>query len=81
MSGLIRKIIVGQNPKNAMAYVVGMEAGRSSMSISAIVFDEEHLVRYNKSRYLIYVKEEDGVQTLWKYVEEMPVIIEYDLNF
>lgn len=81
MNGLIRKIIAGQNPKNAMAYVVGMEAGRSGMYISAIVHDEEVLVRYNKSRYLIYVKDEEGSQVLWKAVEEMPVIVEFDLNF
>ena len=52
MDGLIRKIIIGQNPKDAMAYYVGMKAG--SGKVSAIVLDEEHLYRYNKKRYLVY---------------------------
>jgi hypothetical protein len=79
MNGLIRKIIAGQNPKNAMAYVVGMDAGRNK--VSTIVFDEEHLVRYKKHRYLIYVVNEEKEQLLWKVVEDLPVIIEFDLNF
>jgi hypothetical protein len=45
MQGLIRKIIVGRDPKDAMAYYVGMKAGTGK--VSAIVLDEEHLHRYN----------------------------------
>ena len=39
--GLIRKIIIGRDPKDAMAYFVGMRAGGGE--VSAIVMDEEHL--------------------------------------
>ena len=35
MEGLIRKIIIGRDPKDAMAYYVGMNAGRGK--VSAIV--------------------------------------------
>ena len=49
MEGVIRKIVIGRDPKDAMAYYVGMRAG--SGEVSAILFDEEHMVRYNKSRY------------------------------
>ena len=78
MDGLIRKIIIGKNPKAAMAYYIGMKAG--SGKVSAIVLDEEHLYRYSKKRYLVYLQSEDG-QVLWKSVDDMPCIIEYDCNF
>ena len=76
--GLIRKIIIGRDPKDAMAYFVGMRAGGGE--VSAIVMDEEHLIRYNRKRYLVYLQQ-DGSQVLWKSVDEMPCIIEYDCNF
>jgi hypothetical protein len=61
-----------------MAYYVGMRAG--SGNVSAIVMDEEHLFRFNKKRYLVYLQTDDG-QVLWKSVDDMPCLIEYDLNF
>ena len=39
MDGLIRKIVVGRDPKNGMAYYIGMRAGHGE--ISAIVEDEQ----------------------------------------
>lgn len=78
MEGVIRKIVIGRDPKDAMAYYVGMRAGGGE--VSAIIFDEEYMVRYNKSRYLVYLQRTDG-QVLWKSVNDMPSIIEYDLNF
>ena len=41
MDGVIRKIVIGRDPKDAMAYFVGMRAG--SGQVSAIVLDDEHL--------------------------------------
>jgi hypothetical protein len=78
MDGLIRKIVIGRDPKDAMAYYVGMRAG--SGEVSTIILDDEHLYRYNKKRYLIYIEKSDS-QVLWKSVDEMPCIIEYDCNF
>ena len=48
MDGVIRKIVIGRDPKDAMAYFVGMRAG--SGQVSAIVLDDEHLFRYSKKR-------------------------------
>jgi hypothetical protein len=78
MNGLIRKIVIGPNPKDGMAYYVGMRAGGGE--VCAIVLDEQHLHRYSKTRYLVYI-EVDETQALWKAVDEMPCIIEFDLNF
>ena len=79
MEGLIRKIIIGEDPKNAMAYYVGMRAGRGE--VSTIVLDEKHLYKYGKQRYLVYMQNDDDSQVLWKSVDSMPCIIEYDCNF
>jgi hypothetical protein len=78
MDGLIRKIIIGQNPKDAMAYYVGMKAGRGE--VSAIVFDESALYHHSVKRYSVYIQTDDG-QLMWKCIEDMPVIVEFDLNF
>lgn len=78
MEGLIRKIVVGRDPKDGMAYFVGMKAG--SGNVSAILMDEEFLVRHGKVRYLVYIRNSEG-NNLWKSIHEMPCVIEYDLNF
>ena len=78
MDGIIRKIIIGRDPKDAMAYYVGMRAGNGE--VSAIVLDDRHLHNHGKTRYLVYIQRDDG-QILWKAVDEMPCIIEFDCNF
>tara|TARA_R100001015_G_C4584156_1_gene140276 strand:+ start:430 stop:666 length:237 start_codon:yes stop_codon:yes gene_type:complete len=78
MEGLIRKIIIGKDPKDAMAYYVGMRAGGGK--VSTIILDERHLAHYNKKRYLVYISIDDS-QVLWKGIDDMPCIVEFDLNF
>jgi|TARA_R100000988_G_C3928874_1_gene130427 hypothetical protein len=79
MEGIIRKIIIGRDPKDAMAYYIGMKAGGNI--VSTIVLDEKHLHVHGKSRYLIYVEDEDKIQTLWKAIVDIPCMLEFDLNF
>jgi hypothetical protein len=78
MEGLIRKIIVGKEPKDGMAYYLGMRAGRGE--VTAILEDEHHLHKFAKKRYLIYIENDEGT-LLWKSIDEMPCMLEYDLNF
>lgn len=78
MNGLIRKIVIGRDPKDAMAYYVGMRAGNGN--VCAIVLDDAHLHRYFKTRYLVYLESENS-QVLWKAVDDMPCIVEFDCNF
>tara|TARA_R100001440_G_scaffold719_7_gene2331 strand:- start:7663 stop:7899 length:237 start_codon:yes stop_codon:yes gene_type:complete len=78
MDGLIRKIIIGRDPKDAMAYYIGMRAGDGR--VSAIVLDDRHLYNHGKTRYLVYIQKSDG-QVLWKSIEDMPCILEFDLDF
>ena len=78
MQGIIRKIVIGRDPKDAMAYFVGMRMGGGQ--VVAIVLDDAHLHRYGKMRYLVFL-EVDSAQVLWKAIDDMPCILEYDLNF
>ena len=78
MEGLIRKIIVGKDPKNDMAYYTGMRAGDGK--VSAILEDERTLIKFGKKRYLVYIENEEGT-VLWKAIDEMPCMLEFDLNF
>jgi hypothetical protein len=78
MEGIIRKIIVGPNPKDAMAYYIGMRAGVST--VCAIILDDQFLHRYGRSRYLIYIEDRDN-QTLWKAIDGLPCMLEFDCNF
>jgi hypothetical protein len=55
-----------------------MRAGEGK--VSAIVEDERTLVKYAKKRYLVYIENEDG-NVLWKAIDEMPCVIEFDLSF
>ena len=78
MQGNIRKIVIGRDPKDAMAYFVGMRMGGGH--VAAIVLDDAHLHRYGKMRYLVFL-EVDSAQVLWKAIDDTPCILEYDLNF
>ena len=78
MEGLIRKIVVGRDPKDGMAYYIGMRAGQGT--VSAILEDERQLVKHGIKRYLVYIESDEGT-LLWKSINEMPCMIEYDLNF
>ena len=78
MEGFIRKIVIGRDPKDGMAYYVGMRAGRGT--VSAIVEDERHLIKSGMKRYLVYIENEEETM-LWEVVDSMPCILEFDLNF
>jgi hypothetical protein len=75
---LIRKIIAGTDPLKALAYYVGQKAGDGE--IDSIILDGSHLHTHGERRYLIYLTKNDSIM-LWKSIEGMPTIIEYDCNF
>jgi malate/lactate dehydrogenase len=75
---IIRKIIVGTNPKDAMAYFLGMRAGDGK--ISAILLDDKYMHQFSRSRFLIYIENSEGT-ILWKSIESMPCVVEYDCKF
>lgn len=78
MEGLIRKLVIGKDPKNGMAYFIGMKAGDGR--VSAIVQDESYLHKFGKCRYLVYIENNQST-VLWKAVDDMPCLLEFDLDF
>lgn len=72
---MIRKIVIGLNPKDAMAYYVGMNAGDGK-----IVAIEKKFSEFGDVVVPIFIQTEQGT-SLWKEVMSMPMIIEYDCKF
>ena len=62
-----------------MAYYIGMRAGAGKVSTN--IQDERYLVKHSKNRYLVYMQDTEGVQTLWKAIDGMPCMLEFDCNF
>ncbi len=78
MENPIRKIICGKDPKNGFAFVVGQTVYGGG-EIHAIALDGRAEQLYGRLRYLIYIENEDGI-VLWKSIDGMPVIVEYDIE-
>lgn len=79
-AGIIRKLVVGHNPKDeGLAFVVGNRIGKNL--ITDIVEDINQFHIFGKVRFLIYVQVNgEGEKVLWKGLDGVPVTIEYDLN-
>ena len=76
---LIRKIIIGQNPKDAMAYYTGMRVGEGTVVV--LEFNERAYHKTGIVSYCIYIEQPGEGTMMWKEIQGMPVIVEYDLNF
>lgn len=78
--GIIRKIVVGSNPKNeGMSYQVNYPIG--SLFVTEIIEDVNHFHLFGRIRFLIYVKKpNEDYSILWKALEGVPVTIEYDIS-
>jgi hypothetical protein len=68
----IRKISVGSDYKNAMHYIVGNPAMRGAYTIHEIVKD--------KGGYGLWVRNEEGEVFQWKFFENSPCVIEFDVE-
>lgn len=72
---VIRKISVGSDYKSAMHYLVDQEVLNGTYKI--------HLIDYNvdKGSFVIYIEKDDEV-FLWKeFNSNIPVSVEYNINF
>ena len=80
-TGVIRKIVLGTNPKDGLSFVVGNDRAKDSgEKISLILEDENNYHRFGVVRYWIYYKDKKGTEILWKSFTSVPVTIEYDIN-
>ena len=79
----IRKISIGVNyPDGVMHYQVGkkIRLQDTSFEIVAIEKRESFLNLKSSNIYDIYVSDGEG-SVLWKTIEDMPVVIENNVNF
>jgi len=77
---LIRKVSVGPNPKDCMAYSVGQSVIDGSYKITDIILDDRTLHKTTVHKYDIYV-EKNNERFLWKSVMNCPCVVENDLKF
>lgn len=78
MAGKIRKIVLGQNPKNeGKAIMVGTVVGHLQSEIVEILRDKNYFVQTGKEKFLVYMKNKEGLKYLWNEVIDIPVLIEY----
>lgn len=76
-SGVIRRIIIGMNPKDGMSFSTGQ--GMGQLVITDIIKDKNYFYKFGKIRFLIYVTKGAAVEKiLWKEFIDMPTMIEYD---
>ncbi len=73
---LIRKISIGADYKgSSMHYLIGQSVLNNSYTIHLIEYDEK------KESYFIYIQKDDEVK-LWKqFNKNMPVSIEFNIDF
>ena len=81
MEGQIRKLIVGSDPLNAMAFVVGKPTSlNNSHKIHEINFDDRHFHKTGNNRFVIKIEKENELWE-WKIIENLPFIVEFNCNF
>lgn len=78
-NGIIRKISVN-DPKIGLTYVIGQEMMRGAIVITEIRLDVDGSVERGRAKYDILVRKADSDNSrIWKSMEGMPVVIEYDI--
>jgi len=77
----IRKITIGFEPKDAMAFVIGqIAAGKDSgYRVSSIIEEQKHFILFGVKRYNVYIATIKGDDVMWKSFESVPVTLEYFL--
>lgn len=82
MNGEIRKISVGKDyPDGVLHYQVGkvINLAGKPYEVTNIMVNKD-LLDKGKAVYNIYIANENG-KVLWKTIVDVPVVIEYNINF
>lgn len=82
MKSQIRKISVGKDyPDGVLHYQVGKNINLvgNSYQITDILINQD-LLEKSTVGYDIYIANDDG-KVLWKTIIDVPVVIEYNINF
>ena len=82
----IRKIAVGPDFKNAMNFFVGQNVVRERNKRSNSFGDHKEKIDriiFKDGRYEVWLITLDGSKEvkMWRYFENMPISVEYDINY
>lgn len=75
--GVIHSLAIGADWKNAFTLTVGKVV--NGLTISTIVRDENNFYFFGNVRYVVYVKNKDGVECIWRTYENMPAAVTYEI--
>ncbi len=79
--GIIRKIILGADPMQGLAFTVGQEVGQGrEFKITRIIEDEVVFYKFGAIEYLVYVESDKTEEEIWKVFKEIPISVEYFLG-
>lgn len=78
----IRKISIGTNPKDCLAYVVGSLHNNGELRITDIIQEQTSTLFKRATKYYIWAERthNDKGPFLWYEINNMPVMIQYDIN-
>jgi hypothetical protein len=80
-TGVIHKIVIGNDQLNGLVFRVGQEAIKGSGNVVHLIIEDEgnyHL--FGNVRYFVFYKTPAGEERLWKSYVGVPVGIEYETN-
>lgn len=77
----IRKIIVGNDPKNSFAFELGKEYNTPAglVKIHEIEEDQSNYYFFGNIRFNVWIEKSNKEITIWKSVERLPILIEYEI--
>lgn len=73
----IHSISIGQDPKSGMKFTVGQSiyVGNDELIVSRILRSEEHYHRFGQVIYIVFAKDDKGVEFPYKYSDGLPVYV------
>ena len=78
-TGVIHKIVVGNDQLNGLVFKVGQEAIKGSGNIvHLIVEDENNYHLFGNICYRVYYRTPKGEEKQWKKFVNLPIGVEYD---
>lgn len=76
--GKIRKLIFGNNPKDALGSSVGFKSPATGLTVTKILHDSNYLSETGREKFLVLVKNTENVEFVWKEIINIGVVVEYD---
>ncbi len=81
-TGIIRSLRVSMGENVSMVYTVGNDISKAALKIHSIIEDAHDNVVFGIKRYNVFITKWDNPNRaiLWKSYDNMPCVVEYDIN-